>query len=331
MPSHIANFDFSALDLFWQVVDLLKQGGEPDSALWDKLFACPGYAALTASEFTTEFFQAEWRLAFHPDQDQERMARQEAGKDRFLRHYLRVSELRSELGQYVAELKENNVVAEEARRLAVEWLPAGDYSYYPPVSFVIFDLDGRGYNPVTLDLLATKELAEGMTLFLAHEFHHYYLLPQMKYRACQMPEELQDLWWVISQIHLEGIADTVNRLPLIDAGSPRVRGYLQAVEQVPDYLRQLEQGLQELRRNPERVAEIVRQLRQTLPQAGHPVGFYIARVILRAFGKERLIATTTDPFVFLTTYLEASDQLGSVPELTRPSIQSLAALIDRCI
>jgi hypothetical protein len=42
--------DWSSIDLFWQVHDILAADDEPSTALWDSLFASTGYAALEARE-----------------------------------------------------------------------------------------------------------------------------------------------------------------------------------------------------------------------------------------------------------------------------------------
>src|ERR1700733_7238216 len=36
--------DFSGIEVFWRIFDLLRQDQEPEPALWDRLFSTPGYA-----------------------------------------------------------------------------------------------------------------------------------------------------------------------------------------------------------------------------------------------------------------------------------------------
>jgi len=48
-------FDFTAIDLFWDIQTTLAADEEPTEQQWQALFDTPGYRALTASEFPVDF------------------------------------------------------------------------------------------------------------------------------------------------------------------------------------------------------------------------------------------------------------------------------------
>ncbi|MEW6524804.1 MAG: DUF5700 domain-containing putative Zn-dependent protease [Bacillota bacterium] len=228
------------------------------------LFATPGYRALTVSEFCPGFFQVKWRLAFKPELARERQEALALGRDRFLAHYVHVGQRRAELVEYEEQLGDDDRLLARARSLAEEYLPAGDYAYYP-VSFVIFDRDARGYRPVVVDLLNALDQGERLVYLLAHELHHYYvgMLRRGGITDQELADTRSDLAWIVDQIQLEGVADLTNVLLWFGQGqvSPE---YLDAVAGAPAYLRQLERGLEAVSRDRGLLGEVSRQLRQDL-------------------------------------------------------------------
>ena len=52
------------------------------------------------------------------------------------------------------------------------YLPDFEVESYPPVAFVLFAPDARGYDTVVLDVFHTIDQREYLLRFVAHEFHH---------------------------------------------------------------------------------------------------------------------------------------------------------------
>ncbi len=290
-------FDFSGMDCFWQVFDLLRQDKEPGQELWDRLFATPGYGVLVESEFTQEFFIRRFRLAFKPSLAGELEKELEQDKYGFLSHYLKVRDNPGAIKQQQQELASADY-HHQVMDKCLEWLPLQAVEHYPPVSFVIFQNDARGYSPVVVDVRAAIELGDFVPLFLAHEFHHWYRKGLLVVDWSQLPRQYQDLAWVLDQLHAEGIADQVDKAALMDANHPFARGFGQAVEQAPEYVGLMDKLLLEVARGERDVAEAGRELREKLPQAGHPVGYYMARKIVGEHGQGALVATVLNPFEF---------------------------------
>lgn len=181
----------------------------------------------------------------------------------------------------------------------------------PPVAFVIFAYDGRGYTPVVMDLLA----AEGLPLvpFLAHEFHHVFRNRLARVDADAAPPEAEDLWWVLSQLELEGIADQVGNAGFFAGELPITvgDGFRLLVEERPAVLAAADSLLTRLDQAPGDAAAVGAELRKRLPWSGHPTGFYMASLIRARLGLDALVATTGDPFAFFRAYQRAVTQFDA--------------------
>lgn len=295
------NFDFSGMVMFWHIFDILQADREPTQADWERLFATPGYAVLTRSEFSRDFFIRRFRLAFKPGLAGE--LEQALADDRLgvLRHYLKVRDSRQRITAQQRLLAEGDYHQQVVDK-CLAWLPLDEVDDYPQVAFVIFQRDARGYSPVVMDVLATIELGDFMPLFLAHEFHHWYRNRLLEVDWAKAPREYADLTWVLDQIHLEGLADQVDKTAMLAAGHPFIRGFEEDVATAPAYVEFMDEVLSSVARGERDVASAGSELRQRLPQAGHPVGYYIAREILCRQGKDPLVGTAGDPFAFYRYY-----------------------------
>lgn len=111
---------------------------------------------------------------------------------------------------------------DKAKKTTMEFLP-GDYPGYPPASCVIFDFDARGYTPVVVDLLASKNMSSVLFPLLAQEFHHYYR-NRMLTKHKVFPD-LKPLFWVVDQIHCERLADRIDKRPKIIKGNPQMDSF----------------------------------------------------------------------------------------------------------
>lgn len=65
------NFDFSGIDKFWDIILILEKDIEPSEEQWDSLFKTPGYRVLISQEFSRDFFERNFCLAFMPSKEVE--------------------------------------------------------------------------------------------------------------------------------------------------------------------------------------------------------------------------------------------------------------------
>lgn len=295
------NFDFTAMERFWEIFQILRADQEPPPELWDKLFATPGYAVLTQSEFSRDYFIRQFSVAFRPGLTKD--LEQALAKDHYgiLAHYLKVRDNPEKIREQQRLLANSEYHAQVIDK-CIEWLPIQEVQEYPSVAFVIFQNDARGYNPVVMDVLATIQLGDFMPLFLAHEFHHWYRNRMLVLDWGKAPSEYSDLIWVLDQVHMEGLADNIDKAPLMAAGHPFVRDFEGKVEKAPEYIRLLDEEISRLAKGEQDPALAGKLLRDKLPQAGHPVGFYMAREILSSLGKQVLVRTASNPLDFFRSY-----------------------------
>jgi len=308
--------DFSGVDKFLELTALLERDIEPTPKQWNEMFATPGYEVLIRREFKNgDFFADRIRLAFMPSKKDEletRLQEEEGWIAQFLRHFVRAKKERQVIVDAVEGLKKMSFVqdaVEEARL----YLPEFQLDSYPPISFVVFGPDARGYVPVVLDIFYTLERRKWLVSFVAHEFHHFY-----RDRFFDFGQD-QQILWVINQIQAEGIADQVNvgkwfhdeELYAVESQNSRNKPYLDWYAKSPEIIKEMDRLFSLMFDSPELKGKLGAQLQELVPQSGHPTGFFMANMILEQLGKEALIDTVKNPFAFFLIYKKAADEKGA--------------------
>jgi hypothetical protein len=337
-PSANPTFDFTGIEMFWHIVDILQLDKEPDPALWDQVLTTPGYMALTASEFETDFFVKNFRLAYMPSLAAERQnALADPATKRYLQHYTEVLQRRDDLAEHQGRLTSRSILTEALERTR-SYLPPGAPQGIPPVAFVIFARDGRGYDPIVMDLMASMEW--DLEAFLAHDCHHWYRNRMRKFRLEDLAPEDALLVHTLDQMQAEGIADQIDKAAwfdpkIYDALPAEWQAYADrffvAVDGTPELLVKLDSLIRgmstadadEQIATGEAVAELV-------PMSGHPTGYYMARLIREELGDGALTEDGTNAFAFMRRYDEAARKAGSdAPVLSAETLAYLGALEDK--
>jgi len=326
-----AHFDFAGLAGFRKIAEALEADLQPSPEAWEGLFATPGYAALTKSEFSRREMAENFRVALSPALGAERevaLAREEP------RMVVNVVEARRRWAE-VERLQEHLRVTpleSPAVRLARGLLPpaarpATDPPDAPPVAFVVFEKDGRGYVPVVLDALAAIEAGETLVLLLAHEFHHYYRNELLVFDPAKVAPEDEDIVWIVNQIHGEGLADLLNVPATIytddpGARSPWAADYRRAVEDAPEFLAQLG----EILAGGCEPAQC-RRLRREMLWSGHPVGYHMASFLAGRGLETELAAGAGDPWAFFVLFDREARRTGQLgfPAGAMAALTNLAA------
>ena len=304
--------DFSGVEKFLELTALLEKDQEPTQEQWDDLFATPGYKILILREFNKDFFIERFKLAFMPSKKaalQAKMGEEKGFWAQFLPHYVRAKNQRKLIKEQVAKLKSLDFMkaaVEETR----EYLPELPTKEYPPLSFVIFAPDARGYMPVVMDVLYAYDQRDFFISFIAHEFHHYYRNQYFPYA------QDQTFIWVIDQIQGEGIADQINKgkwfhdKNLYPEYAEKNSRYLDWYAKSPEIIREMDHLLAAAHDQPEKKMEYGQQLQAIVPMSGHPTGFFMANLIIEQLGKETLIKDIGNPFAFFRLYKQAADKKG---------------------
>lgn len=331
MSVHI---DFSGVEKFLKLTALLEKDQEPTEEQWDDLFATPGYKILLLREFRRDFFIERFKLAFMPSKKEalESKMKQEKGFwAQFLRHYVRAKKQRSLIEEQVARLKALDFM-KEALEETREFLPDLPIEEYPPLSFVVFGPDARGYMPVVVDVLYAYDQKDFFISFIAHEFHHYYRNLHFPYA------QDQSFIWVIDQVQGEGIADQINigkwfhDKNLYLQYAEKKKGYLDWYAKSPQIIREMGSLFEAAYDHPEKKMEYGQQLKALVPLSGHPTGFYMANLIIEQLGKEILIKDIANPFAFFRLYKQAADKkAGDVATFSEKAIRFIRSLEERYI
>jgi hypothetical protein len=322
------NIDFSGVEKFLELTTLLENDQEPTKEQWDALFATPGYRILIKNEFRPDFLMTRFRLAFMPSQKEKlaaQMKKETGWRGQFLPHYLRAKREREAIRAEIKRLKSMSFI-QAAVDKAKDFLPPFEVKSYPPVSFVVFAPDARGYNPVVLDILFTKDEEEFLIDFVAHEFHHYY----KNWLTGLNP----DVLWVINQIHAEGIADQINRGAwfhnperfAVESLKERNKQFLELYEKGPMVIREMDRLFGLMNDRAGDLALLGAELRSLVPQSGHPTGFYMANIILKILGKEALVSEIGNPFAFLRRYSRAAEKDQEAPSFSAKALEYISLL-----
>lgn len=357
-------FVTEGVDRFWQVVDILERDESPTDAEWDTLFAAPGYAYyFTEENHSQAEFKELMRLVFMPSEaDALRDSLANGGRQlrpdlRPLHAFLAARNHRDDLEAFQETLVEQRIVPAAAEQ-AAELLPEGalrDASGawdVPSIRASIYSLDGRGPGGfVVVDLLLMYLMGEqGTTRFVSHEFHHAGRMSTIDPQAHQ-DDPRYGVLWTLDRVQSEGIADLIDKPyfidelqePLPDAAvdgmawsravlSVFIQRQMADVEATPSTLQHVDSLLvQAGRADADGRADDLQQhanaIRRSIPNNGHPNGFFMASLIQDTLGTERMAATANDPFAFVRLYNEAARQSdGKAAPLSDEAMEYLTRL-----
>lgn len=338
--AHEFDLDFSGVELFWGVHDTLAADRDPSEAAWGALFSTPGYALLDERERRGPALREAFRSAYMPSRKEGSTS--EGWVAYVLPHLREVPPARAKLRSFTSELAAGGLFQMAVDR-AQTLLPEGftDADPAPPVSFIFFAPDGRGYERIVLDLLHLMRHPDAAG-YLAHEFHH-------AYRARLGPEHApfgDDLLaWALVRVENEGIADRLDKaeVPWMTDAQLAVRypdpqrrayyeGYRRAFHDANTWLAWVEGHLGQIARRPDAYPVLGEELYEGLPDAGRAMGSYMAAVILEHLGREALVDVVGDPFGFWVTYNEAARASdGSAHVLSPEALSMIVSLRGRYV
>lgn len=349
------NFEFSGVDNFWEIVDTLKTDKEPTSEQWDKLFDTPGYAVLIRREFKREKLQEFISTAFKPslsDKREELINKAENGDNRFWKwfvnsYYQAFDYSDSNRHKIIAKRQsfESFPYTDKAIAELLKFLPETEVSNPPAVSFIIFN-DSRGYTPVVMglndlvagdEMLTPEQVAElekdgfsryrPQVLYFAHEFFHHFRDQKLEFKEPENNDEDARLLWYLNQIENEGIADLINVLPLQKIAAEEQRQKIEKEQlEVPEAIIGFDKILATIYKNPEEKKNLLKQTGKYVQRSGHPMGYYMAQVILKYKGREALVKIVRNPFKFFYLYNQVCLEKNIGPAFSVDAIAMIAEL-----
>jgi hypothetical protein len=347
-------FDFSGIEEFWKVVDILKGDNEPSEEQWQAMFETPGYAELIRREFKPDYFKKTMRAVYRPlrKSQAEELIQEDKQKGGFFAWYTplviegfrNAGRDREWIQARVKELKSYPYLKKAADE-ALRFLPEEQAEDYPAVAFIIFN-DSRGYTPLIIGLSEKEELSPAeleclqrqgydkhwpFVLHLAHEAFHLYRDKKQEFNFPERNSPDYPIVWILDQIESEGIGDLINREPLYAGDgcfveTNRAKRYRKEQEAQPSIIRIMDAILKEMAADSSLSGQLGRQLQNFIPQSGHPTGFFMARVIVSQSGEEALVKIVRNPFKFFYLYNEAAIKDKQAPALSDQAIDFIKTL-----
>ncbi len=325
--------DLSSFEQFWHIVGILESSSNPSEDEWNKLFDTPGYSALIASEFNKDFFKQSFLAAFDPEKEETLERLLEGKTSRYLKYYSQVRKDKKTYEKNVKLIEEKwKKIHESIYARASAFLPYGESEKNPIVSILIFDTDARGYETIVIDAIFANRLEDFVSL-AAHEVHHFYRNQLLEYDKEKIEEEDKELIWVINQIHAEGIADHIDKGLFIFGGietafpKTYVKYFKETVKRAPEIIEEINTIIESFTNNKLTKKELGIEIKKVVPLSGHPLGYYMANIIIKNAHFDELIRTVGNPFKFFELYNKAArldrERLSLFSEISLNLIEEL--------
>jgi hypothetical protein len=319
--SQDSKIDFSAVDLFWPIVDKLKQDSNPSEEEWNKILATPFYKHYAYSSDKIRNGIKEFiKTAFMPGR-KNRLDSILNGPDNDYRkamylHVINAVKEKPELQLYQKKLLKSKFV-DSLATIAQLYLPKGTIKRInnPKVTFGFYQPDANGgINGITLDLKFTKDYHD-FTLMVAHEMHHYYVENIRRKMAVISNDSAYGLINAFIQLQFEGIADQIDKESLLAVDGKGIPPFLYNLfrsnyENPAQNLVKVDSLLKVIYHNPETVKSNGELIRELLPLGSHPHGYYMSQIIKSVYGTRELISTVYNPFDFIRLYNKAARKKG---------------------
>jgi hypothetical protein len=315
--------NFSGIEEFWKIHSILSADREPSNEQWDKLFATPGYAALEERERRRSMLAEAFRLAYMPSkQEQLDAAIKKGGWVAYIfPHLQKIPTMRNKLMAFQNKLQSADWLLRAAHRTQ-KFLPPGLTAQHPlpPVSFIFFAPDARGYPKLIVADLLNSLSSRDMESLFAHELFHFFRRYVVK--AYREPSDQNSLLMdILTNVEEEGIADQLDKadIPLLSEEKlkqifpvPQRRSfyedYRRYYAESNEWLQRVEKTLEAIAQDGTTVRERSKALDQELPIDGRPLGAFMARTIIRELGQPQLIKVVGDPLGFWILYNKAAQQ-----------------------
>lgn len=335
-PYPKTGIDYSGIDEFYKIADILAKDVEPSEAQWQAMMSTPGYRLV---EIDSRGIRDRIDIALRPSLKAKRdsIIKLDNDKSRALQHLIRAVSERATVMKTRAALVHSmpDSISAAARRTA-GFLPKGTVDRLPTpfIGFAVFGDDGYSEEPgVLLDPLYVAE--EGVVDLLAHEFHHSYTgmidhtMKQADFVALKTIPPDARLFLTVMHLRNEGIADQVDKtypLPPNPKMTWYTTGYNAAYAKTPVVLHSLDSLLTLAADQPAQLGRITQKANSLFWSNGHPNGAYMAREIVQTFGIDSLMPGVYNPIAFMRTYASAEAKRGNPPPFSAKSLDELATL-----
>jgi hypothetical protein len=331
-PLPRTGLDFSGVDAFWPVADILAADREPSEAEWTALFRTTGYRMAVRVSST---LRRDMEIALRPSRraalDSLRRLTANSVPSR-AEHLANVYADRAALTAYRDSVA-HGLPIERATARTSRFLPphATDGKAPPPVVFAFFADDAYSLPPdaIVVDMEHVR-VGTDLTLMLAHELHHWFLAGLDALNFPSGPDPSVGLVRALTFARNEGIADLIDKpYPLSRQGTVGAvysRMYNEAYARTPAVIRSIDSALVVAAEDSTKLQAVGMRVQQLLPSSGHFNGSYVAREIYETFGVDSLFPGIANPFAFWRAYAEAEVKRGNPNPFSPKAVALLNAL-----
>jgi hypothetical protein len=254
---------------------------------------------------------------------------------RFPSHIRQVVSHREELEDFATRVADPEFIQEALDLVREYWPEETVPEGMPPIAFLFFHMDARGYNPVIIDLYYAldKSRKGGLKELVAHEIHHYYRNKVLDF--VYPPDEHPDQVVVhtLNQVHLEGLADQIDKVkslsnPYYASTNERYHKYLNGT---PGDMRKLDSILVLYPDVTDSLKmTVARQIARTTPRSGHPMGYFMTLTMKKVESLDYAMEEIGNPFRFFYRYNEvAKKSVVEVPVFSAQSLETIQDLEER--
>jgi uncharacterized protein YjaZ len=163
---------------------------------------------------------------------------------------------------------------------------------------------------------------------LAHEMHHYYRKKMLTFEYPPEDSSDHDIVWTFDQIHMEGIADQIDKDTMFAKpwNAKRTTKYQELLAKTPEQISLMDSLLSAYAAKNGDLVKIAGEIHTAAPLSGHPMGYFMAKKIMEHQSKESLLEDIGNPFAFLQRYQAAAIADDSAPVFSNESMELIAKL-----
>lgn len=306
--------DFNGLDKFWAISDELSADQLPSDLQWEALFDTACYRKIRQVYPETQMKQ--WfKIALMPSLDRDRDSALSIGnyQSMIINHLINARLSKLAIRSFIDSLKQQPFL-ENALVLTQSYLPENfvqaNKDLYPPVAFGIFEPDGKADSEI-IAIDAAFAMRIDFHRFLAHEAHHFFMGKIRK----EMREASEADTYVlrsIRQLHLEGIADLIDKKQILDLPDTLEEKdnwysfhYRRHYKAARETLKKVDSLIAKIH-SSSASEETGKKIWNSFHFGTHPEALHMALLIESTFGKEHIIKDLSNPFEFLRSYQKAA-------------------------
>lgn len=332
-PSNFA-VDVTSAKLYLSMANKASKGQMPSDAEWDSLFASSAYRALFDKvDWDKNEFQDNVRNAFEIAYDPSKTTIRDSIAATL--NDIELAELETELPLFVStalSIKNNldkytsivndmdiDNVIDNANTLALSLLPNHGEGIAPepcPIYFIVWDLECRALGDA-LFLDVNTFFHDGLQAAieaLAHEMHHFYLMPV--FDIVYKEDIIDGALLVLVHNMREGVADILNKkeMPLKSLtpyGDKMLAAYNADYAATPQTLAQLDAVTRDFLDGKFDMEQYFQKAFECVHYEGHTTGDYMVFLIRDQLGIDAVIESVGNVEAFVDNYNKAAEKAGT--------------------